>query len=412
MTDDPTLEIHNMRLLGWHNLNGANGGGRMGEGIAIQQLGSRRIGYFATESGPIGLDVVDVTDPREMGILAQISAENDHVRFNSLSLSGNILVVARQTQQPGQQPAGVAVYDASDPEHLRQLSFFDTSGPYSRGCHFVWFVDGRYMHLATGMPDFKPTHQKDDQLYVIVDLQDPEHPVEVGRWWLPGMKDGEKPLPRHPRFDSGHRMHNVAILPSHPDRAYVAWLDSGVTILDTSDLAQPRLISQWNPHPPQTGFSHTAVPIFSRKLMVVSEEALKQDCSDYPKLVWLVDFSVEENMVPQGTAYVSNMDSYLTRGGRFGAHNLHENHEQPTCLQLENTAVGTFFNGGLRVFDIRNPLRVEELAYFVPKKPADSPLPTGQINDCFVDERNVIYALERMSGGIYTLEYTGDLPLN
>lgn len=407
MDQDPTLEIHNMRLLGWHDLNGADAGGRMGEGIAIQQLGNRRIGYFATESGPIGMSVVDVTDPREIGVLAQVQAENDHVRFNSLSMSGNILVVARQTQQPGQQPAGVAVYDASDPEHLRQLSFFDTSGPYSRGCHFVWFVDGRYMHLSTGMPDFKPTNQKDDQLYVTVDLQDPEHPVEVGRWWLPGMKDGEPPLPRHPRFDSGHRMHNVAILPSHPDRAYVAWLDSGVTILDTSDLARPKLISQWNPHPPQTGFTHTPVPLFERGLLVVSEESTKQDCSDYPKLTWVLDISHEENMVPQSTAPISNLESYLTRGGRFGAHNLFENHEQPTCAYLQNTTLGTYFNGGVRAFDLRNPLRVEEIGYFVPKKPEGSKLPTGQINDVFVDELKRIYVGERMAGGLYILEYTG-----
>jgi hypothetical protein len=261
------------------------------------------------------------------------------------------------------------------------------------------------------MPDFKPSNQKDDQLYVIFDLQDPEHPVEVSRWWLPGMKDGEPPLPRHPRFDSGHRMHNVAILPSHPDRAYVAWLDSGVAILDTSDLEHPQLISQWNPHPPQTGFSHTAVPLFNRGLMVVAEEALKQDCSDYPKLIWLLDISVEDNMVPQGVAPVSNLEDYLTRGGRFGAHNLHENHEQATCAHLENTTLGTFFNGGVRVFDIRNPYRVEELAYFVPKKPAGSNLPTAQINDVFVDERKLIYAIERIAGGLYILEYTGPVPL-
>jgi len=407
--EDVTLEIHNLRLLSAHDMNGH---GCMGEGMAIQQLGRRRIGYFATESGPIGLNVVDVTDPREPVVLAQMPAENDHVRFNSLSMSGNILVVARQTQQPGQQPAGVAVYDASDPEHLRQLSFFDTSGPYSRGCHFVWFVDGRYMHLSSGMPDFRPADQKDDQQYVIVDLKDPEHPVETGRWWLPGMKDGEKPLRRNPKRDAGHRMHNVALLPSRPNRAYISWLDSGTTILDMSDLAHPSLISQWNPYPPMSGFNHTAVPIFGRDLLVVSEEAVTQDNSDYPKLVWILNIAEETNMVPLGVAPMVNAQSYLTRGGRYGAHNLHENHEQPTCRQLDNTAVGTFFNGGVRVFDLSDPFRVEELAYFVPKTPPSSKLPTAQINDVFVDENGLIYAMERMAGGLYILEYTGPGSLN
>ncbi|MDE3078202.1 MAG: hypothetical protein KGJ86_22490, partial [Chloroflexota bacterium] len=348
----------------------------MGDGIAIQQLGGRRIAYLATESGPVGLNIVDVSDPAEIGVVAQIPAENDRVRFNSLSRSGDIRVVARQTQQAGQQPAGLAVYDASDPEHLRQLSFFDTSGPSSRGCHFVWFVDGRYAHLSTGMPDFKPAQPEDDQFYVIVDLKDPEHPVEVGRWWMPGTKDGEQPLPRHPNR-AGHRMHTINVLPSHPNRAYVAWLDSGAAILDLSDLERPRLVSQWNPHPPQSGFTHTCVPLFDRGLMVVSEEAVRNDNSDYPKLTWMVNMSVEGNLVPLGVAPVSNEQSYLSRGGRFGAHNLHENHEQPTCAQLQNVTLGTYFNAGVRVFDIRNPYRIEELAYFVPQKPAGSHRPAS-----------------------------------
>jgi hypothetical protein len=119
--DDPILEIRNMRLVGAHDVGGHDRGGRMGEGIALQRRGRRRIAYLATESGPIGLSVLDVTDPADVGVLARLPAENDHVRFNSLSMSGDILVVARQTQRPGQQPAGLAVYDASDPERLRQL---------------------------------------------------------------------------------------------------------------------------------------------------------------------------------------------------------------------------------------------------------------------------------------------------
>ncbi|MBV8084391.1 MAG: hypothetical protein JO247_06210, partial [Chloroflexi bacterium] len=365
----------------------------------------------ATESGPVGLDVVDVTDPREPELIAQVPAENEHVRFNSLSMSGDILVVARQTQRVGQQPAGLAIYEASDPEHLRQLSFFDTSGPFSRGCHFVWFVDGRYAHLSTGMPDFEPNDPTDDQFYVIVDLEDPEHPVEFGRWWLPGMRKGEPPLPRHPN-KAGHRMHSVNVLPSHPSRAYVAWLDSGATILDVSDLSRPTLVSHWNPHPPQSGFTHTVVPLFERELLVVSEEAVRNDNSDYPKLIWTVNMAGEGNLVPLATAPVSNERDYLTRGGRFGAHNLHENHEQPTGAQLVNTTLGTYFNGGVRVYDLRNPYRIEELAYFVPVKPEGSHLPTSQINDVFVDDRKLIYAVERIAGGLYVLQYTGDIALD
>jgi hypothetical protein len=40
----------------------------------------------------------------------------------------------------------------------------------------------------------------------------------------------------------------------------------------------------------------------------------------------------------------------------------------------------------------------------VPPAPAGSPHAAVQINDVFVDERAVVYALERHTGGLYILE--------
>jgi hypothetical protein len=42
--------------------------------------------------------------------------------------------------------------------------------------------------------------------------------------------------------------------------------------------------------------------------------------------------------------------------------------------------------------------------------------PAGQkgcrINDVFVDDRGIIYAGDRINGGIYILRYTGEQPLD
>ena len=76
-----------------------------------------------------------------------------------------------------------------------KLSFFDTSGPESRGVHNLWFVDGEFAHLTTGMPDFHPTNPQDDQIWVVVDLRNPRQPREVGRWWLPGTRKGDRACP-------------------------------------------------------------------------------------------------------------------------------------------------------------------------------------------------------------------------
>ncbi len=80
-------------------------------------------------------------------------------RCNSLGLSGNVLAVANQAAKIGQKPAGMWVLDVSDFDRVSKaktlddlkLSFYDTSGPESRGVHNLWFVDGEFAHLTTGM---------------------------------------------------------------------------------------------------------------------------------------------------------------------------------------------------------------------------------------------------------------------
>ena len=91
-------------------------------------------------------------------------------------------------------------------------------------------------------------------------------------------------------------------------------------------------------------------------------------------------------------------------GGRFGAHNIHENVAVPTSWQSDQIVIGTFFNGGLRAYDISNPYQPQEVAAFVPPPPKGTPAGAVQINDVFVDEREIVYAVDRHTGGLYTLE--------
>jgi hypothetical protein len=79
------------------------------------------------------------------------------------------------------KPAGVELFDISVPEKPRSVSFFDASGPTSRGCHVLWFVDGVTVHTACSDPELTPLNQKDDQVYRILDVSNPSEPVAVGR---------------------------------------------------------------------------------------------------------------------------------------------------------------------------------------------------------------------------------------
>jgi hypothetical protein len=146
------------------------------------------------------------------------------------------------------------------------------------------------------------------------------------------------------------------------------------------------------------------LPLFERNLLVVSDEATKPDGKDWPKLVWIVDMRDESKLVPISTCPLPPVKIWGKRGGRFGAHNLHENRPGPTAWISETIVLGTFFNGGVRAFDISDPFRPAEVAFFVPPAPRGSRFKAVQLNDVLVDERRVLYTVDRVIGGLYILE--------
>jgi len=439
-------ESRQVSLVGQTDLNGHGDGG---EGLVIEQFpDGRRVLYLAHEGQQLCLSIVDVTRPDAPTVVAQLpSPAPGKTRCNSIGLSGHVLAVANQTLNKGEKPAGMWLLDVSDFTRIRSartlqdlsISFFDTSGAASRGAHCLWFVDGEFVHLTTGMPDFEPSHPLDDQIYVIVDVRDARHPREVARWWYPGTRKGDSCLPgclpvRHVPFDDGYRPHQTEVWPERPDRSYVGYIDGGAFTLNISGLAEvktgharnftPTVLAHALFSPPYPAWTHTFQPIFSRQLAIVSDESNKDNCADAPKLVWLMDIRAEGNPVVLGTAPLHDDDAkWCKAGGRFGAHNIHPNFPSPTSANLKNTVVASWFNGGVRIFRIADgpagvpsaPARLEELGYYIP-----APVPAAggsgtqpaQINHAIVDERRLIYANDRSTGGLYILKYTGTVPLD
>ena len=283
----------NFKLLSHHLLGGFGG---MGEGMSVQIApDGRRILWLAHESAPKNFTAVDVSDPRKPKVVCQTDLPQSHMRSNSLETCGNLMAVAYQTQKKGLKPAGMELFDISNPENPKSISFFDCSGEHSRGVHQLWFCDGEYVHMASSSADFVPTHPQDDQFYRCIDVRNPSKPVELGRWHMPGTKQGDNvmPPPRHP-LDKGYRAHNCNVYPQRPDRCYLAYIDGGMHVLDISDKANPKKISSWTNSPPYTGFMHTVVPLFDRGLMLVTDESTENNAKDWPKLVWILDARDED----------------------------------------------------------------------------------------------------------------------
>jgi hypothetical protein len=395
----------NMKQLAQHEMEGFGG---MGEGVGMQKTpDGRRIMWMAHESAPKNFTAIDVTDPRKLKFVIQTDLPHGNMRSNSLDVVGNTMVVAYQTKQFDMKPAGFDIFDISTPEKPKLISHFDASGKFSRGVHCVWFDDGETVHMASGAPDFEPTNPKDDQCYRIIDVRNPSKPVETGRWWFPGTRKGDSaPPPPRLKLDGGYRAHNTNVYKSRPDRAYVGYIDGGGFILDISNKSDIKVVSRWKNSPPFNGFVHTMMPLVSRGLCIATEECVRDNGADWPKLTWVLNIEDETNPVPLSTVPLPSPESFAKRGGRFGSHNLWENYSAETAWRSDDIILATFFNGGVRAYDVRNPYQPQEIAYFVPGTPRLSPKGAVQINDVWVDDRGIVYCQDRFTGGLYTVEWT------
>ena len=372
----------NMKLVSHHEMGGFGG---VGEGMGMQKTkDGRRVMWLGHEGAPKNFTAIDVTDPKNPKQIIQTELPHNEMRSNNLEVLGDIMFVSHQIRgKRGMKPAGFDIWDIAKPEEPKKITHFDASGPHSLGVHCLWCVDGEYLHMSSGAPDFQPRNANDHQFYRIIDVRNLSKPVEVGRWWYPGQKEGDDApsLPRHPKFDGGYRPHNIQVYPERPDRAYVGYIDGGVVILDISDKAHPKEISRFNYSPPYNGFTHTALPLLSRGLMIVTDECTKDDGIDWPQLGWGFDIREEKNPVPIATLTLPSAEVFTKRGGRFGAHNLYENYPGDVSWRSDNIVLGTFFNGGVRVYDLANPYQPKEVAYYVPGAPKLSPKGAVQIND-------------------------------
>ncbi len=391
-------ESKNMRLVGHTDLGG------QGDGMHVNVVdGYAYVGHMGHTDA--GTSVVDVSNPAKPRLVTQLGRPAG-THTHKVQVVGDVLVVNHE-RNPWERwgegerswSAGVAIYDVSRPEQPRQLSFFETPG---KGVHRMTYWSQPYAFLSGSDAGWI------DQFLRIVDLSDPTKPREVGRWWFPGQHatGGEtpswKPTEGHGSGALGEK--RVALHHALPtgDRAYCGWWDAGLVILDTSDIAAPRLVSHLDFGADQSRCTHTALRLPGRDVLVVTDEQTSEGCSGLRTRARVVD--ITDEMRPRVVATLPEpQGDYCQRGGRFGPHNLHE--MRPGSLQDPNTVYLTYFNGGLRVYDVSEASRPKEVAFIVPDAPPGRP--SIQLNDLVVAADGLVYATDRYTGGLYVFERTG-----
>lgn len=402
----------NMRLL-----SQSDQGGRTDGMQVMVHRGYAYVGHFISK----GFSIIDVRDPRNPKTVGYVPApagtwclhlqthDNLLLVVNARDLFAELVSTDEKTYYTRSisesihsdavrhWSAGLRIFDISQPAEPREIGFLSLDGI---GIHRIWYVGGRWAYVSALLDGFT------DYIFLTIDLSDPTKPKVAGKWWLPGMNQSAGETTAWP---DGQRyaLHHAII---DGDTAYASWRDGGLTLLDVSDHADPKLISHRNWSPPFGGGTHTALPLPKRNLLVVADEAVLDDQADGEKLIWLFDIRDPANPVSIATFPQPNEIDYVAKGAHFGPHNLHEN--RPGSFVSDTLIFATYQNAGVRAYDISNQYQPVEVGALVPAAPMRmiDPRPDRprviQSADVFVDINGIVYSTDYNSG-LSIIEYLG-----
>ncbi|MBI3402233.1 MAG: hypothetical protein HY048_12500 [Acidobacteria bacterium] len=163
----------------------------------------------------------------------------------------------------------------------------------------------------------------------------------------------------------------------------------GMFILDLADISHPKPIGRLSYQLEAMGGipHHTIYPIEAgaayprlQNTVISVFESLESDCREPWHTPYVIDVKDRKNpkvvghfprpAAPPDAPYAD----FCQARGRFSSHNI-----QPWAapgVARPNVVAMTYFNAGLRIFDISNPTEPKEVAYFVPPRRGDLSDPT------------------------------------
>jgi hypothetical protein len=396
-----------------------------GGGQVVVKDGYAYVGHM---SPPDGTSIIDISDPANPHVVAQIAPTDHYSHTHKVRVAGDLMITnverhrrhfyrkgehldgatAKLTQTLGRAPTdaevaaeigiaekdladlrqghargysdgGFRVWNIADPANPKLLSYVKTGGI---GVH-RFDMDEHYAYISTEMEGFV------GNILVIYDLADPSNPREVARWWLPGqhVAGGEKPTWPGQRY----RLHHALRV---GEKMWAACWYAGAYVIDVSDITRPTTLGSYNYHPPFPEPTHTLMPlpepIGGRQLALMIDEEHDHVPGQLHGFMWIMDATDPANLKPISTFALSEFASPFSQtGARFGAHQFQEK-------QVGSLVFATWFAGGLRVIDLADPEVPVEVGHFIPEAPAGQLAP--QSNDVDIDERGLVYLLDRNAG--------------
>ncbi len=338
--------------------------------------------YIGHMRQPTGTTIVDVSDPAHPRELARVELPPGW-HSHKVRVAGDVMIVNHERQGGDANPdfgGGLGIYDVSKPARPRLITKWRTHG---KGVHRYDF-DGRYAYISPTAEGYV------GNIVMILDLQDPARPEEVGRWWIPGQwQAGGEAYPWHdwtpPRCHHPMRV---------GDRLYVSYWHHGFYILDISDMSKPKAISGVNTSPVFPHPTHTCLPIprklRGRDVMVVADEDVAKLWPAAPAFTWIYDITDERFPTAISTFQVEGLDpDGAPQPPMMGCH-------QPSERFNGTVIPFAWFAKGLRILDIADPFRPREVGFYEADAPEGFDLASS--NDVTIDDRGLIYLIDRQRG--------------
>jgi hypothetical protein len=449
----------NMRLVGRHDLQA-----RSAYQPIVHAYGDRRVLFVGHHAGeglnPLsgaternGLSILDVTDPAAPQYLAHVPPTGSeangtqHVQV----CDGAALPRADRSSVYAIRTNGQLSYellDVTDPATPKFLATIAETGTSSRPesdrgnreTHkFQW-------DCTTGIAYLNGTPQgwRVTRLLQAFDVGDPRAPGHVRDFGLVGYEPSATgPFPE-PQVAG---LHQPLVVGNRMYLGYNSGDDGVLQIVDRDKFlnGDPQAREPLAPTPenllypqisridlPSYWGAHTAKPIYdveiadyadnrdarTRDLLLVVSESETFRCQEPRDVLLIFDITEEGHPLPISTFQVpEEPGDFCHRGGRFGPHSFADAYHPKFDKTL---VVLAYFNGGVRVVDIRNPFVPVEAARFIPEITAnttescieidvarvcDRAIQTNNVN---LDDRGLVYALDRASTGLHILELTGE----
>ncbi|HZR63756.1 MAG TPA: hypothetical protein VFA85_01340 [Terriglobales bacterium] len=286
---------------------------------------------------------------------------------------------------------GIRNYDVTDPRNPKLLQEYST-GVKGNGTHHNFYDGGQYAYLDCGWDDqlrLENLERPYSNGIMIVDMSDPANVKEVSKWWVPGQRLGEEAEYKKYRFAGDHVSwtgnHGAISVPKRVEDGgtvgYGGFGAFGMYCMDLRDIKNPKPYGhvQYEFDTFGTIPFHTCLPITSdaahprlQNLVVATHESVEADCRENYHTPYVVDVKDPRNPKiiglfprPQAPPDAPYNDFCFARG-RFGSHNT-QCWLQPGAAK-PNIVAMTWFNAGVRLFDISDPTAPKEVAWFVPAR--------------------------------------------